>query len=504
MDAAPTSPASSIAARRVLPARLWWSAAILVVAAMLQAVTWPSPDVAWLTSAAGRMLDGQRLYTDILETNPPMAVLLYLPWVAAAKLVGLAAWPAVIAATLALATASTALTAHMLDRAPFAWWPVTLALLTVFPGGDFAQREHFALIFILPILAAVTRRAAGEAPSRAAAIVAGVLGGLAMAIKPHFALALALPSLYAAFRTRRIGTLFSLENWIAGLTLIAFWGLIALALPAYLTDILPRLALAYVPDGLDVITLARLAPLWMFWALAVLLPIYRREVVATPLGVPWLLAALGFLLTYFIQAKGFGNHALPAVALLLQIFALVFLARNAADQPWRKALVPGLLVAILLLAPVFANLRPHAERDALAAAVRPLGRNLSFINLTPKLEVANPLALMTGDRFVGSDPFLWMALGAINGEHHTTDPDRLAKLRAIEALELATLRADLGKQPDFVLVGGDDFDWLGWARGDPQIAKQLGDYSVYAAVPYGPFTVTVLARTGLAAQPAAV
>ncbi|HEY4166573.1 MAG TPA: hypothetical protein VGM96_07340, partial [Reyranella sp.] len=99
MDAAPTSPASSSAASRTLPARLWSPVAILALAALLQLVIWPSPDVAWLMSAAGRMLDGKRLYTDILETNPPMAVLLYLPWVAVAKLVGLAAWPAVIAAT---------------------------------------------------------------------------------------------------------------------------------------------------------------------------------------------------------------------------------------------------------------------------------------------------------------------------------------------------------------------------------------------------------------------
>ena len=43
-----------------------------------------NPDVAWLLYAAGRVLDGQKLYVDIIETNPPLIVALMagVEWIA--------------------------------------------------------------------------------------------------------------------------------------------------------------------------------------------------------------------------------------------------------------------------------------------------------------------------------------------------------------------------------------------------------------------------------------
>src|SRR5690349_11187977 len=54
-------------------------AAVLAAAVLLRFFLLANTDVSWLLTVAERVLDGQRLYIDVIETNPPAAVLLYLP-----------------------------------------------------------------------------------------------------------------------------------------------------------------------------------------------------------------------------------------------------------------------------------------------------------------------------------------------------------------------------------------------------------------------------------------
>src|SRR5437667_12215618 len=72
-------------ARTVAP---WLAVAAVFVAAVLLRQVMPfNVDVSWWLIVSERMLDGQRLYVDILETNPPMAVPVYLFSVALARAV---------------------------------------------------------------------------------------------------------------------------------------------------------------------------------------------------------------------------------------------------------------------------------------------------------------------------------------------------------------------------------------------------------------------------------
>jgi len=48
-------------------------------------------DVSWLLTVGERVLDGRRLYIDVVETNPPMAVLVYIPGIAISRVLGLPA-----------------------------------------------------------------------------------------------------------------------------------------------------------------------------------------------------------------------------------------------------------------------------------------------------------------------------------------------------------------------------------------------------------------------------
>jgi hypothetical protein len=63
-------------------------AAVFVAAVLLRQVVPVNVDVSWYLIVSERMLDGQRLYVDILETNPPMAVSVYWLGVALARAIG--------------------------------------------------------------------------------------------------------------------------------------------------------------------------------------------------------------------------------------------------------------------------------------------------------------------------------------------------------------------------------------------------------------------------------
>jgi hypothetical protein len=70
----------------------WLALAVLFVTA-LAFRNWlaANTDVSWLLTVAERVLDGQQLYVDVIETNPPMAVLTYIPGVLIARVLGLPA-----------------------------------------------------------------------------------------------------------------------------------------------------------------------------------------------------------------------------------------------------------------------------------------------------------------------------------------------------------------------------------------------------------------------------
>src|SRR5258708_36919271 len=61
------------------------------VAIVLRHVLAANTDVSWLLTVGERVLDGQRLYVDVIDANPPMAVLIYLPGIVIARALGLPA-----------------------------------------------------------------------------------------------------------------------------------------------------------------------------------------------------------------------------------------------------------------------------------------------------------------------------------------------------------------------------------------------------------------------------
>ena len=461
--------------------------AILVIAFLIQAPLILNADLGWLLTVCEKMLAGQKLYVDVIELNPPLSVFLYLPAAFLASVLHIPAHLLVIAMILPLAWGSTLLTARILgptmsEAAARRLRLILLIALAILPGATFGQREHFAVLGLVPFvaLAAIVGDDRAGTPSTGLRIFAGLCAGFAMSIKPHFALVAGLPLLWNAARRRSLKPLFGVEFWCASLVVVAYAVVVFLAFPRFFGVYSRWAATVYVPIREPLTSLLD-APLSVIVWVAILLWIVRgTEREGWRGAAPWLLAALGGFLSYLLQGKGWAYTRLPAAE-----FALlsVLLAPSVLElRPLRRKMVAvqtalvglGVLMVAAWLVPdnnSFAYLRAPIR------AVAP--PHPKIIAVTSNVGVGEPLTHKLGAEWgsgLGSQLLSGSAIEML--QDRRLDPKGEAMAKQIIASERARLRHDLiAGRPDVVLFGDrlrlTRFDWQAWAREDPAVAVEL-------------------------------
>lgn len=317
-------------------------------------------DVAWLLYVAHKWLDGKRLYSDLIEINPPLIIWIY-------------AIPALLAEWLHLAPRVVAAPFFAAGLLGSAWWTAALlhgrgpllaqrlpvfgivgTVLLLLPGVEFGQREHLLIAAALPYLCLFARELEGEREPPLTAAFAGTLAGLGLALKPTYLLALAILELIGALRGRRP---IRVASAAAVLTLIAYAGGVILFFPAYLEKAVP-LALALY-GGTDtpfwqIVVVSR--RLLLGEAAALLLCLRGRETLGprSPflrhLVLTLTIFAVGSTLVFMAQGKDWFYHRLPAtVAMVLALIVWLGAALALRAMPWRRVLLPIVLVCGVLI-----------------------------------------------------------------------------------------------------------------------------------------------------------
>lgn len=471
--------------KRSVASVAWREAAILAAAFVIQIPLVLNSDLGWLLTVCEKMLAGARLGVDVIELNPPLSVLMYMPAAYLGSVLPLPAHVFVIAMMLALAWYSTQVTlsalgpliadAHTRRRASL----IILTALTLFPGATFGQREHVAVLGLVPFVALTGSLAIGgsHAQSLGLKTLVGLCAGFAMCIKPHFALPALLSLLWAAYRRRSLRPLFGLACWVAGAVVVLYYGAALLAYPDYFS-VYPRwAALTYLPVrkplrfllfGPDV--------LCAFGGLLCMLYLTcGRDRAKWSLAAPWLLAALGGFLSYVIQGKGFGYMRLPAATfgLLGPLLTPPFLTGRLPQAQQRKVLLAALALVIWLVPspnsfielqkPIRDAAPPHPKMLMVSDNVglgEPLVRKLD-----------GEWASAAGSQLMSAGALMQLERGQLSDSDKTLAED-------IIAMERTRLRQDLQhRKPDVLLIDskrfGWPYDWNAWARADPAIAHEL-------------------------------
>jgi hypothetical protein len=461
-------------------ASAWLLAALMGLAAIVQqSLVGLGADVSWLLTVGERVMDGQRLYVDVFEVNPPASVLIYLPAIAAARLFAVSAEFGTSVLVFTLAAISIWGAGRLLAdagilrrerRGPIAAL-ATLAFVLL-PGACFAQREHVALLTVLPFMALVAARSRGRSAGLAAALLAGFGAGITMAIKPHFALAVAPMVLFAMTRRRSVSLADGVEIWAAAAVLLSYGLLVVGLYPAYLSDALPLLNAVYLPARTGYGEMLQSPHMILFIVACALAAFAGRGRLVRNLSILPLLAAIGFAAALIVQGKGYLNHAYPAVALALVALGVAVIDREANGARRAVGAAAFLLLAGLSLY-VFTHVASYGDLARSVQRVAP--PNPRIIVAGSNLSVGHPLTRWLDGTWAGRRGSLWATGTAVEVLADSADQRQRALIAAYIEEDRRIFVEDIAiGRPDVVLVPGQH--GLQWIASHRDVASALKPY----------------------------
>jgi len=456
-------------------------AGILLAASLIQVPIVLNPDLGWLLTANEKILDGRKLGVDLFESNPPLSVYMYMPAVVLSRLSGVAPKFIVIAMVIAeiagalliidRAAASARLEARERTISAFLF----AFLLAVLPGTVFGQREHIAVIALTPFVAVTALRWRDLSPGPAA-FLAGVGAGLAMGIKPFFALVAGLPMILCVVRQRSLRPLFTPEACIAAAIVVGYGALVVLLFPTYVSTYAPMVAEAYLPIRKDLGSLLPLPIVVITASVAFLRFLAPRDFKMSSVSAPWLAASVGGAASFIIQGK-----AWPYTALALCLFAIAAPSLHVRTRTMRAPALIGGLAAVVLIGLYLSS--PDPRFPPLQERVQALVKQPRLLTITDHIGLGHPLVRQIQGTWVGSSCAQLLAAGAILRQSSTQlNPAEQTKLDSIIQFERQHLLDDVRNgRPDIILVdtlllSSFPFDWLAWANADSELKKELSRY----------------------------
>ena len=275
-------------------------------------------DSAWLLYLARRVVQGDRLYVDLVEINPPLVVWLQLPLIHLAEWLGLDPTTVFRVGVLVWIGSSLVFCARLLrlalPRSQARCW-ILLAIIVVLLGwtrAHFGEREHLALAALLPYLFATAAAAEGRAPGPSVRVFVGAIAALGLALKPHFLLVWIACLGYVAWKRRGAAWAMGPENLVILGFLLLYGTTILVAVPDYLAlvRLLGPTYQAFARKSLGILmfnsaeALCALAAIFAYG-------IVRRSSRWREGGDIFALATAAFLVAVLVQGKGFSYHYYP-------------------------------------------------------------------------------------------------------------------------------------------------------------------------------------------------
>jgi hypothetical protein len=314
----------------------WWAGCIALglAGAHYALIKSMNHDVAYYVNAVGRLLDGARLYRDLIDVNVPTVYgVMALPvWLS--RRLGIAPTLGFNVFVLICAALSTWAVYRAARRVmpdagmlPDILAGVLLIGFLVMPGFDFGQREHLAAMALAPY--AVCR--AGMRPYlpglgfRAAV---GILAGIGMALKPHLGLVVLGMELALVLRRGWRSWRPGLETVLLALTAGACAAATVLFLPEYRQQIVPLARAVYGGFEASFWRIVVWGQLELLAAAAVALVVSsvldRRigDLTAILVG-----GAVGGYAAFLQQSKGWHYQLLPTMIFSNSAFALALAGR---------------------------------------------------------------------------------------------------------------------------------------------------------------------------------
>jgi hypothetical protein len=441
-------------------------------------------DVAWQLWIAGRIHAGANLYTDIIETNPPLWFWMAVPVERAAAIFHLRIETALVLAigvAVALSLAATdRLTSYIEPRRRTFLLAYAALMLAAMPWLHVGQREQIVLIATIPYAALLAARRQGSAVSFALAAAVGVGAALGFALKHYFlAVPLAL-ELWLLFGLQRGWRPIRPETITIAVVGMAYAAAIWVIEPDFISRIVPLLHLAYgmfrPTSGEVLFNLHALAGVILLAIVATQLRILMSD--RAPFAAALAIAATASAAVYVVQFKGWPYHTLPLIG--CSALALTTLVAETKPTALLRIIGPAALVLPIAVAAQETRQIPEWQPD-LKQAVAGLRRGDAVGFITGETAVPWSVTLQGGYRYPSRYNGFWQ-MQAIAADEQLARPD--PRLIALGQQIVAETVADfLCMPPQRIIVmrpraGEAEFDILPFFLRNPQFADLLSNYRV--------------------------
>ncbi|MBS1955855.1 MAG: hypothetical protein JST89_16850 [Cyanobacteria bacterium SZAS-4] len=307
-----------------------------------------SLDNALLLQCGQLLLEKKQLYVDIVEINPPMIMYLSMIPAGLSKLIASYQAPCFNFCVCTLSILSAVLGIRILDGVekpddkayvPSVIVALGVGALLMSPIIYFGEREHIAVLLILPFFLLRWVRNTGGSTCKFLACFVGILAGIGCCIKPYFLLLPGFAEIFWLCKSRDFKSLLNVEIGSAALACLLYAAHFLL-LPAesrhnYFQVLIPLTVQgyqAYNHDLLKIIVLDNVPlvrPVLVIGALLLAILLRRR----CSLLLPWSAWTVAGYLIFVLQQKGFHYHTIPmrygmAMLCVLEVMTLLLMVRD--------------------------------------------------------------------------------------------------------------------------------------------------------------------------------
>jgi len=458
-------------------------------------------DTGFYARAGSLMLDGSRLYRDIVDPNAPPIYLVSIVCVSLGRMVGLAPEPAFLLTFILILVFVIYRTGRILSRL-FPDQPYVPPFLTVmityclFPyvKDMFGEREHILTCMILPWLLASSSDT--EVRSRRGQILDGILAGIGISMKPYFIAAYCAMQLMNLVSKHRRAQVFRLDNILIAAVVGVFAVCTIVFFHGYLFIV--RMALAYHNFPHTLLEVCLNGTLFLLIAATVLnlssdsrQPLSKMRNVILAIG--W---SMALLMMY--QREGFAYHYYPIGVMAILALATLFLdGIRAAGRGAQRYFAYAMIIALVALG--IAQGTQIREMPKMTGPLLPIvkreARGMPILVLSTSLWVSSPLINYSGASLAWRFPNMW-TLGGLYPEKPAADnPHPYRSRQEMDVYErylVDSLNQDVDLHPPQLIIvetGGQkegfrngDFDYLDYFLHDPHFAQFFSHYEKLAVV----------------------
>lgn len=481
-------------------------------------------DNSWQLEAASRLLAGGSYSQHFIESNPPLSLYLYsLPvllnsWIGSLSLSFFIFIYGLIILSLSLSYSLL----KTLIPTPQRLMQFMLGLAfceLLLPSFEFGQREHLCFILIFPYLLVCALRCNQQKIMATPLYLSSLMAGIGFAIKPHFLIPLIFIVLWVAWKKGSIKSFFYREN--IGLFLIMLLYLISVFIitPDYIYFILPLVYHFYLNyDKTAFSVLLVQIPVIISFISLILAGLQLRQKNGSyysNLMQILIVANLGFLLIYLLQAQAWYYHLIPTLSLsflLLLINSTLIFQRISTEKPYPIKLYINLALTIAcltqLISFIFGLSITHIDRKlSTESYINQIMNSVKKINQGPFMVLSTSMepnaSLLHYTKLHSSARMncYWLLPGIIHLEK-TADTKAIEQAKQGRLLLQNIIIEDIKRDPPHIILideskekyylGNSSFDYLIFLKQNPEFRElwkqyrfktKVNDYAIYVHHP---------------------